>query len=119
MKRAIMLVAFVAALGLLSFGTVTASPSKVTTRHVPTAILHDADVLLSDGQSVISGHLRTRRHHQPPGRGPDEHQWRLGREGQHRRCFPLEGDGDAAEQRRPQGHQPPDHLRGSLGHLAP
>jgi hypothetical protein len=60
MKRAIMLVAFVAALGLLSFGTVTASPSKVTTRHVPTAILHDADVLLSDGQSVISGHLRTR-----------------------------------------------------------
>jgi hypothetical protein len=60
MKLRIVLVAMVGALGLLAVGTVSASRSKVRTLHFPTAIFHDADALLSNGQSVISGHLRTR-----------------------------------------------------------
>ena len=60
MKRRIVLVAMVGALGSLAVGPVSASRSKVSTLHFPTAIFHDADALLSNGQSIISGHLRTR-----------------------------------------------------------
>jgi hypothetical protein len=55
MKQGTVFIAVVGVLGLLVVGTVSAYRSNA--RHVPTTITHDSAVLLSSGQTVISGHL--------------------------------------------------------------
>src|SRR6476659_8318527 len=58
MKRGIAVLVTVGVIGVtITLARASADQSKVKTRHVPTTISHDSDVLLGSGQTVISGHL--------------------------------------------------------------
>jgi hypothetical protein len=58
MKRGMAVLVAVGVVGVsVALATASANLSKARTRHVQTTISHDSDVLLSSGQSVISGHL--------------------------------------------------------------